>query len=248
MTMADSVYKWWYWGIGGIGGWLLFFFIALAAAVCIFVDSSNRGLRVPSWRAGAVVPFVFFLPTILFRFGDLNIDPQASEWFLVLGVLATAICIAAAVGYFATYWGQQEAPVMNVSPQYPLMPEPHQPAVSQRSPEPISWRQPLPQTSRRERVMAWLVDQATGRQYQLFKGDTRVGRKEQVNDIVLNDPTVSREHALIRESNGVYTIYDRGSKGGTYVNSNRIRQPTIIYHGDVIQLGETRLLFMSTQQ
>jgi pSer/pThr/pTyr-binding forkhead associated (FHA) protein len=95
--------------------------------------------------------------------------------------------------------------------------------------------------------MAWLVDEQTGRQYQLFRGDTRIGRKAEVNDIVLNDPTVSREHALIRETNGVFTIYDRGSKGGTFVNAQKIRQPVILYHGDVIELGETRLTFMSSQ-
>lgn len=244
MSIADSVYQWWYFGLGGVGGWIVFLFIALAAMASVFVHSSNRGLRVPGWRLGTIAPIILLLPTVLFRFGDMNIDPQASEWFLVLGVLGTAICIAAAVGYFASFWGQEApsaempAPMMYVPP---VQPEPIAP------PRAEMWSPAAP-VKRRERAMAWLVDEAAGRQYQLFKGDTRIGRKPEANDIVLNNPTVSREHALIREGGGVFTIYDRGSTGGTLVNSQRIRQPVILYHGDVIELGEVRLVFMSSQR
>jgi len=48
-----------------------------------------------------------------------------------------------------------------------------------------------------------------------------IGRKTE-NDLVISDPRVSREHAVITlESDGFY-IVDKGSKLGTFVNGERI--------------------------
>src|SRR6476646_6255025 len=48
-----------------------------------------------------------------------------------------------------------------------------------------------------------------------------VGRKVD-KDVVVADPRVSRDHAIIVSENGKFTVVDQGSKHGTYVNGERI--------------------------
>jgi len=92
----------------------------------------------------------------------------------------------------------------------------------------------------RPRASAWLVNEDGDGNYQLNLGDTRLGRGSP-NDIALADPAVSREHALIREANGGFTLFDRASAYGTYVNEQRVTGPVLLQHGDVIRLGDTIL-------
>lgn len=87
---------------------------------------------------------------------------------------------------------------------------------------------------------AWLVDELSGESYQLRQGDTRLGRGSG-NDLTFPDSTISREHALVREQNGLFTLYDRASTYGTQVNDQRVQGPMMLENGDVIQIGETRL-------
>ena len=48
-----------------------------------------------------------------------------------------------------------------------------------------------------------------------------VGRKVD-KDVVVADPRVSRDHAIIVSENGKFTVVDQGSKHGTYVNGERV--------------------------
>src|SRR5262249_21535790 len=48
-----------------------------------------------------------------------------------------------------------------------------------------------------------------------------VGRKVD-KDVVVADPRVSRDHAMIVSENGRFTVVDQGSKHGTFVNGERI--------------------------
>jgi putative serine protease PepD len=50
-----------------------------------------------------------------------------------------------------------------------------------------------------------------------------IGRGED-NDIVLNSPSVSRKHAELRPTQTGWDLYDVGSGGGTWVNSERVAQ------------------------
>lgn len=59
------------------------------------------------------------------------------------------------------------------------------------------------------------------------------------NDIVINDPEVSREHLnIVRTANG-YTIEDKGSTNGTFIRGERINTPRALNDGDLVGLGET---------
>lgn len=64
------------------------------------------------------------------------------------------------------------------------------------------------------------------------------------NDVVLNDPRVSRRHAMLyRTQDGSYYLVDEGSSNGSYVNAVRITLPTRLDDGDRISIGSTNLLF-----
>jgi FOG: FHA domain len=51
----------------------------------------------------------------------------------------------------------------------------------------------------------------------------RIGRAPE-NDIVVSDPTVSRQHAEIRNVSGAYRIVDLDSSHGTFVNGQRVTE------------------------
>jgi ABC transport system ATP-binding/permease protein len=57
------------------------------------------------------------------------------------------------------------------------------------------------------------------------------------NQLVIDVPTVSAEHALIEYQAGCYRIIDRGSRNGTFVNGQRITAVDL-NDGDLIRLGE----------
>jgi hypothetical protein len=62
------------------------------------------------------------------------------------------------------------------------------------------------------------------------------------NDLVIDDPRVSRKHAQIRVVKGRHMVFDLGSSGGTYVNNIRINQITL-HPGDVLSLAGVPLVY-----
>jgi sigma-B regulation protein RsbU (phosphoserine phosphatase) len=53
-----------------------------------------------------------------------------------------------------------------------------------------------------------------------------VGRKVD-KDLVIADPRVSRDHAIITSENGQFSVQDQGSKHGTFVNGERVQRKTL---------------------
>ncbi|HUY99069.1 MAG TPA: PrsW family glutamic-type intramembrane protease [Thermomicrobiaceae bacterium] len=80
----------------------------------------------------------------------------------------------------------------------------------------------------------------------LIHSETYIGLLES-NDIVLNDPAVSRIHAVIRWSDTGYVIQDLGSVTGTLVDGSPISGPTPILPGQHIRIGSTELVFQSVR-
>jgi hypothetical protein len=62
------------------------------------------------------------------------------------------------------------------------------------------------------------------------------------NDLVLEDPKVSRRHAVVERRPEGFVIRDLGSTNGTFVNGRRVAE-RLLAPGDVILLGDTRLRF-----
>lgn len=58
-------------------------------------------------------------------------------------------------------------------------------------------------------------------------------------DVELNDPDVSRRHAVIRQIDDGLAIEDLRSKNGTFVNGRRVSGIVQIAAGDRIRFGNT---------
>jgi pSer/pThr/pTyr-binding forkhead associated (FHA) protein len=62
--------------------------------------------------------------------------------------------------------------------------------------------------------------------------------------IFLDDITVSRRHAEIRQVGGGYQVTDVGSLNGTYLNRERVEESPL-RDGDELQIGTFKLLFLA---
>ncbi|MFC2028901.1 FHA domain-containing protein [Chloroflexota bacterium] len=71
---------------------------------------------------------------------------------------------------------------------------------------------------------------------------TNLGRRTD-NQVVIDDPRVSRIHAQIREINGEFTIFDLNSKGGTYINGQSIANGKL-KTGDVVSFAGVSMVFI----
>jgi len=82
-----------------------------------------------------------------------------------------------------------------------------------------------------------------GVRYRLDKDVTTIGRAPE-NDIQLLDDNVSRFHAEIRRDRLAFTIFDRNSRNGVFVNGKRVEQK-LLRRNDEIVIGTVHLLFDS---
>ena len=73
-------------------------------------------------------------------------------------------------------------------------------------------------------------------------GLTRIGRRPSA-DVVLDDATVSRRHALVMERDGELVIADDRSRNGLFVNGHRVVQARL-RNGDEVQLGSRVMRFL----
>lgn len=62
------------------------------------------------------------------------------------------------------------------------------------------------------------------------------------NQLIIDDPRVSRNHAQLRAIKGRFVVFDLNSTGGTFVNGQRASQ-VVLYPGDVISLAGVALIF-----
>ncbi len=93
---------------------------------------------------------------------------------------------------------------------------------------------------------ALVVRSGGGRQGETFPLDAErveIGRSPET-DVFLDDVTVSRSHAVLSRDEDGYTIEDRGSLNGTYVNRRRVEKAKL-EDGDEVQIGKYRLAFLS---
>ncbi|MGD0181575.1 MAG: SpoIIE family protein phosphatase [Terriglobales bacterium] len=69
-----------------------------------------------------------------------------------------------------------------------------------------------------------------------------VGRKVD-KDLVIADPRVSRDHALIVSENGAFSVVDQGSKHGTFVNGERVERK-ILERNDRLEFGVREVAYV----
>jgi hypothetical protein len=265
MTKTNEFFIWFFTGLNGLGGWFLFFLLAAAAVIFILYDTSRRRLTASGWKMGVILLACLMLPVMLFRFSGIETQKsleQFTEIFFYLGLLGGVLPPVLAAGYFVTFRGiatcvrghqydtslgscpecrrieeEERARLRPIPMPQPAYQAPMQPVGQQ-------FRQPEPQRPSKPPAAAWLV--GDGHNYQLFLGETCIGRGSS-NDIQLGgDETISRAHAKISENNGHFRLYDLGAPNGTFVNGHRVREPQMIENGDEIRFGaQTTLRFTS---
>jgi pSer/pThr/pTyr-binding forkhead associated (FHA) protein len=71
---------------------------------------------------------------------------------------------------------------------------------------------------------------------------TRLGRSLSA-DVEIDDPSVSRRHALIVRQDGQTYLLDDGSRNGTWHNGIRVDR-AVLRDGDMIALGVARLSYV----
>ncbi|MDR3116648.1 MAG: FHA domain-containing protein [Bifidobacteriaceae bacterium] len=83
--------------------------------------------------------------------------------------------------------------------------------------------------------------------YLLNTPTTLIGRNESA-DILLDDNTISRKHALITRQDNNWTLKDLASLNGTYINGNRIENEAKINSGDKILIGKYHFVFFANDK
>jgi hypothetical protein len=81
--------------------------------------------------------------------------------------------------------------------------------------------------------------------YPLKVGLNTIGRMPD-NDVVLQDPYVSRRHcAILVHTGNTCEVHDIASKNGTFVNGRKINGPTSLQNGDEIRMCGKQLVFLT---
>ena len=78
--------------------------------------------------------------------------------------------------------------------------------------------------------------------YNLWASVIRIGRDAGM-DIVIDNISVSREQAEIRQEGGVWRVRDLGSANGTFLNGERLSDAQILRPRDEISFGKFAVLF-----
>jgi hypothetical protein len=117
-------------------------------------------------------------------------------------------------------------------------------AASRRSAVPMApdlpARGPAPSPARLPVELHFLSGPLDGRIVPM-KARVRIGREVVDNDLVLDDPSVSRHHALIEALDGGFQIRDLGSSNGTFLNGMRLDRPLRLSAGDQLKVGQIQI-------
>lgn len=91
-----------------------------------------------------------------------------------------------------------------------------------------------------EHVSAGMELRAGGETWPLEADEILLGRHVSA-DIRFLDSSVSRYHAVMTVTGGVWSITDLDSRAGTFVNDRRVKQSPL-HAGDIIRLGGTEMV------
>jgi hypothetical protein len=77
------------------------------------------------------------------------------------------------------------------------------------------------------------------------EGPSEVGREAGLALSLIGESTVSRRHARLERTGDVVVLTDLGSTNGTFVNGERVTEPTTLRPGDSVQFGAVPFRFES---
>ncbi len=267
MPISNPFLLWFFYGLNGLGGWLIFLLLALTATIWLLYDSASRRLPAVGWRIGVIVATVLLLPAVLHRFTVTDLESMGnspvapfSEQILFLGLLGGILPVVCAIGFYVTYRGLVGCPKghepydagLGECPECARLQVPTPAPVARpiyvsppQTPAPLypppTDEPASPSIPPKPKAQAWLVA-GDGRSYQLNQFETTIGRSSQ-NDIHLSgDPTLGRQHAKIVEKDSRFRLVDLGARNFTRVNGRIVRVPVLLESGDEIQFGDNTVL------
>jgi DNA-binding NtrC family response regulator len=82
---------------------------------------------------------------------------------------------------------------------------------------------------------------AAGTAFALDKPTVKIGKAPE-NDVVLEDPTVSRSHLVVQRQGDRFLVQDLGSTNGTFLDGAQIRE-AYLRPGAILEVGDVRLRF-----
>jgi pSer/pThr/pTyr-binding forkhead associated (FHA) protein len=130
-------------------------------------------------------------------------------------------------------------PESAASPPTPPAPEPladDMPTQAKAPEEPTEFRASLVMTQ----------GPAAGQVFKLSDLIVMIGR-DLSNDIVIQDPEISRRHTRLRRWKHGYSVEDVGSTNGTTVNGHPVTEPRLLAPNDKVKIG-TRVQFQYVQE
>ena len=83
--------------------------------------------------------------------------------------------------------------------------------------------------------------QSRERTVELREGTHVIGRGRDADVVVPKDPLVSKTHLSLRVRHDAVSVRDSGSSNGTFLNSKRITEPSVLESGDRLLLGNTEI-------
>lgn len=98
---------------------------------------------------------------------------------------------------------------------------------------------------REENALIMLVNKSTGESKPVLYWENSLGRSKS-SDIMIDDPTVSRDHAVLLRRKEGWFVNDVGSKSGTFVNGNLTEGRTALRVDDIIKMGESEYIIKRT--
>lgn len=247
--------------------WIVYvaFLVVLAIALYILYDSQAKNKEAMVWRVLTILGLLLILPSLILAVdGRLSSTPLAArftEWIKYLpfvGVVGGVLGVVALIGYIG--WAKERyvsppipyptpgpiIPQPTPAPQPPVLPDTK---VASSGPQQDFMPSPAPAKTeilhRPPPQMAWLVVRSgirAGKEFRLGE-ITNIGRDAMHNDIAIDDPAVSGQHARIKLEDGKFVLYDLASTNGTTVNGEKVLRH-VLNHGDQVVMGETQFTFM----
>ena len=96
---------------------------------------------------------------------------------------------------------------------------------------------------------AWLVEKDgpdSGNKFPIYWDQITLGRSGE-NSIVVEDDSVSLNHARIKNVRKAYYLFDLVSENGTYLNGKKLLRPRPLYDWDEIRIGRVRFIFRGSR-
>ncbi|MGZ6299520.1 MAG: FhaA domain-containing protein [Candidatus Limnocylindria bacterium] len=101
--------------------------------------------------------------------------------------------------------------------------------------------EPAPPDSASRAFLLVHTDGAPRVRFDLGGAVISIGRASD-NDVIVDDPEVSRHHCQLKLQHGAYSLADLGSRNGSWINGQPVSE-VALGPGDVIRIGSTEIEF-----